>query len=151
MNAAPATGPRAPQAEPATDGAVRGTRRAVIVLLVLLLVVGAAGWWFLLRPAPDADRAPKPGEVLTLEPVQLNLADGHYLRLGLALQLAEGAGEVDGSRALDEAISLFSGRPMSQLESGAARRRLVETLVVRLTLAYDREVIDVYLTEFVMQ
>ena len=50
----------------------------------------------------QAGRAPpKPGEVVTLEPIQINLAAGHYLRIGIALQLTAKAHEADGSKALD--------------------------------------------------
>ena len=46
----------------------------------------------------------------TLEPIQINLADGHYLRIGIALQLTADAHEADGSKALDATIDLFSGQ-----------------------------------------
>ena len=47
--------------------------------------------------------------MVALEPIQINLAGGHYLRVGVALQLTEAAHEADGSKALDATIAIFSG------------------------------------------
>jgi len=124
-----------------------GRKRLLVVVLVVALLLGA-GYWFVLRPD---DGAPRPGEVATLEPVQLNLADGHFLRVGIALQLTEGAHEIDGARALDATISLFSGRSSEELTTGRTRERLKQVLLQRLEKYYDHDVMDVYFTEFVMQ
>ena len=78
------------QEEEQATGRRRGKK--VLVLILALVVVAAATWWFLLRPSGPSD--PKPGAILPLESTQINLADGHYLKIGIALQLVEGAGEV---------------------------------------------------------
>ena len=69
-------------------------------------------------------RCPAPS--LTVEPVSLNLADGHYLRLGMALQLTAGRGDEapDTARALDLAIALFSGRTVAEVSDPATRDAL---------------------------
>lgn len=113
-----------------------------------------------------------PGPVVTLEPITLNLADGHLLKVGLALQtsaewLAEhggggggghGAPEVDESdptrgyaRALDAAIGVFSERTMPDLTHSEGREAAREELVHQLEEAYHGEIEGVYLYEFVMQ
>ena len=75
-------------------GAGRGRRR-------LVLLPQADG----LHAEAGRDRAPG-------RPIQINLAGGHYLRIGLALQLTDSASkEIDGSKALDATIDLFSGLP----------------------------------------
>ena len=122
------------------------------LILVLVLVVGVAlgaAWFFLVRPSGDAE--PKPGEVAPLEAIQVNLSDGHYLRLGLALQLVEGAHEVDGSMALDAAIEVFSGKEVGDVNRPAEREHLRKELEELLHERYHDEVIDVYFTEFVTQ
>ena len=82
----------------------------------------------------------------------INLASGHYLKLGIALQLVEGAPEeVDGSKALDAAIDLFSGLPVEEVATAKERRALKEELATTLEEAYDEEVMGVYFTEFVTQ
>src|SRR4051812_30782012 len=73
-------------------------RKLGIALIALVLVAGAT-WWFVLRPGTPSE--PKPGAIVNLDSVQINLAEGHYLRLGMALQLTTSVKEIDGARALD--------------------------------------------------
>lgn len=131
------------------DTSAGGGRTKLIGILVLVVAVGAAGWWFFLRPTPDA--APKPGEVVKLEPVQVNLAAGHYLRLGMALQLTETAHELDGSKGLDAAIGIFSGLPVAEVNKPARREALRKELEEELDHRYHGDVMAVYFTEFVTQ
>ena len=139
------------------DGAKKGGRKKLVVIAVAVLVAAAAAWFFLLKPAPaEADAEPEvvPGEVLPLEAISINLADGHYLKLGLALQLVEGAGAhapIDGSRAQDAAIALFSGREMAEVGDATHREELKAELRHTLEEGYHHEVIDVYYTSYVMQ
>ncbi|KRB79966.1 hypothetical protein ASE01_00165 [Nocardioides sp. Root190] len=126
-----------------------GGRTKLIGILVLVIAVGAAGWYFFLRPTPES--APKPGEVVKVEPIQVNLAGGHYLRLGMALQLTETAHEVDGSKALDAAIGVFSGMAVGEINKPEAREELRKELEKELDHRYHGDVMAVYFTEFVTQ
>ena len=72
-----------------------------------LLAVGGGAYWFVLKPKPV--QAPKPGDVVALDPIQINLEGEHYLRIGIALQLTAATKEADGSKALDATIDEFSG------------------------------------------
>ena len=80
------TAPPTEETAEATKGG--GKLKKILILVVLLAVVGGAVWFFFLKPKPVAP--PEPGEVVTLEPIQINLAAGHYLRVGIALQLHRG-------------------------------------------------------------
>lgn len=138
----------APTAEIETP-APRKRRRTVAMLVVILLTAGAS--WFYLRPA-QGEEAPVPGAVLKLEPIQLNLAEGRYLRVGIAIQGVAGAEEeLEGSKALDATIELFSGRKMEDLAQPVQRTVLKEKLRAELLKRYHGEVIDVYFTDFVTQ
>jgi len=128
----------------------RANRTKLVVAAVAVLALVGAGYWFFLKPADAVDPAPEPGEIVTLDPTQINLAGGHYLRLGLAVQFTADAHEVDGSKALDAAIELFSGQPLGQLR-GQKRDRLKSRLLDQLDVAYDGHVHDIYFTEFVTQ
>lgn len=144
-----ASGGEAPEGE--AKGKKKGGKKKLLLILVALLVVGGAAWYFFLKPS-GAPAPPQPGETVSLEPIQLNLEGGHYLRLGMALQLsADVHEEVDGSKALDAAIDLFSGREMSEINTGKQRQDLKADLMERLEKAYHHEVLDVYFTEFVTQ
>lgn len=143
------------------DGKEKGKKggKKLLVVLLVLLVAGGAGYWFGLKPAPPADGAaaatepaPEPGAVLTVDPISLNLADGHYLRIGLGLQLTtDVAEEPDTARALDLVVSLFSGRSMEEITTNEGREALKAELMDQLDEAYEGEVMDVYFTDYVTQ
>lgn len=140
----------AEDADAPTEDKKGGRGKKILVLLLAVLLVAGGAWFFLLRgggePAP-----PKPGEMLALEATQINLAEGHYLKLGIALQLVEGASEADGSKALDAAIELFSGRDVDELARTETRQNLKKKLATELEHRYDGDVMEVYFTEFVTQ
>jgi len=136
-------------AENAADEEKEGGKKKIAIIFVVLLVVVGAAYWFFLKPAGPTP-PPEPGEIVTMDSTQINLADDHYLRLGMALQLTTTAHEADGSKALDAAIELFSGKRLEQIE-GHKRDALKEKLVKELEHLYEGEVMDVYFTEFVTQ
>jgi flagellar FliL protein len=139
----------------APDGAEEDTKKGskkkkLIIGLVLLLALGGAGYWFFLKPSGPPPE-PEPGEVLKIESIQVNLEGGHYLKIGLALQMTAGAHEADGSMALDAAISLFSGKAMAELARTEDRDKLKVELEKELDHLYHGDVMDVYFTDFVTQ
>jgi flagellar FliL protein len=126
-------------------------KKLVVIVLIALLVVGGGAWFCVLR-GPSAPPAPKPGAVLKLDSININLADNHYLKLGLALQTTTAASaDLDGSHALDIAIGQLSGRAMADLAVPAKREKAKQALVTAVSKAYDGEIMDLYFTEFVMQ
>ncbi|WP_182112604.1 MULTISPECIES: flagellar basal body-associated protein FliL [unclassified Actinotalea] len=135
----------------------RSRKKLVLVLALLLALAGGAAWYLLLgpgagEPAEVAEPAPVPGEVVTVEAVSINLAAGHYLRLGFALQLTEEVHEeVSTAHALDVAIDLFSGRTVEEVGSAEGRAALKDQLRHQLVEGYEGEVMDVYLTDYVTQ
>ena len=125
-----------------------GKKKLIIIVLVVALLAGAA-YWFVLRPKPET--APEPGEVVALDPIQINLAQSHYLRMGMALQMTADAHEADGSKALDAAIDTFSGAKLEQVLDPKERRAMKKELEKELGELYHHEVMEVYFTEFVTQ
>lgn len=159
IGARPTSPSVAPEPAEETKGKKGGKKKLLIVALVVLLAGGAA-YWFLLKPTPPADGAaavveepaPEPGAVLVVEPISLNLADGHYLRIGLGLQLtADVAEEPDTARALDLVVALFSQRPVAEVITTEGREALKAELLTQLEEAYEGEVMDVYFTDYVTQ
>jgi flagellar FliL protein len=149
---------KAVPAEP-EKGKRKPKKKLILILAaVLVVLVGAAAYWFLLGPGKASDGAaaappaPKPGVVLKVDPVSINLSGGHYLRLGLGLQLtADVATAPDPAKALDLAITLYSGHTLAEVSDPATRDALKAQLVTELSTAYEGEVMDVYLTNFVTQ
>ena len=121
----------------------------------MLLVAAAAGWWFFLRGGGGKAAEPKKpekGTVVVVDPININLADGHYLKLAFSLQLRKGVKESpDPSQALAIAIDQFSGQSMTVLSQPASRRKAVATFTKSVEEAYGEDVIDLYPTTLVMQ
>src|SRR5947209_18512257 len=114
----------------------------IILLAVVLLLGGGGGAYFMLGSSGSKTKAkPKPGAVIPLEAITVNLADGHYLKIHLALQATADAGEtVDGSQALDLTVAQFSDRPMAELASADGRAKAKEELLKSAEKAYEDKV-----------
>ncbi len=144
----------------------------------IVIAVGLLGGGFFMggrggAPAQASSEAPAQAEaaevatdgpVQNLEPITLNLADGRFLKVGLALQLAHagegghgGGGELPSAKALDLAITLLGSHTMDELASPEQRELVKKKLSDQVAKAYvDHEtheplVTKVYFTEFVMQ
>jgi flagellar FliL protein len=129
-----------------------GKKKLIIILVVVLLAAGAGYKLTLGKSKATGPAKPKPGAVLKLDSVSLNLAGGHYLKLGVALQTTTKAkSDIDGSQATDIAISEFSGLSMDTLAVPAKREAAKQEYLQKLEKAYPDEIMDVYFTEFVMQ
>ena len=127
--------------EPEEGEEAKGGKKKLIIIAVLVLALAGGGYFFFLKPSgdeePEALPAPVAGEVITLDPITVNLAGGHFLQVGMALQAIEApAHEPDGSKALDLAIALFSGRTIEELSTPDGREKAKEELVARVKLAY---------------
>jgi flagellar FliL protein len=146
---------REPKERPtATDEAPAGRskKKLLILLLVVLLVGGGAAAFLLKGSGTAAAAAPKPGTVLRLDSISLNLAGGHYLKVGVALQLVDGvATPPDGAKALDSVISLLSNQQMDFLLVAKNRDQMKSALLKAVEKDYPGEVMDVYFTDFAMQ
>jgi flagellar FliL protein len=129
-----------------------GKKKLLVIVAVALVAVGAGAYFFLFS---GGSSEPVPGAVLPLDPIAVNLANGGYLKIGIALQLTDAAGEEapDGSKALDLVISTFSQAQPTDVT--AARDALKESLRQQIIDAYTEDgaetVMDVYLTEYVTQ
>jgi len=151
----------------ATDDAPaqKGRKKLLIVVAAALVVVlgalGVVGYMFITKADADTNAAPEPGVVVPLEDeMTLNLADGKFLKVQLALELtkeaSEAAGEkaattFDGSKAQDSAIAVLSTYTYKDLLDAktkeAARKKLSDEVRAR----YDGAVMQVYFKQFVMQ
>ncbi len=125
------------------------SKKKLLIILVAVLAIGGAAYWFVLRPKPEAP--PEPGEVLKIEPIQVNLAGGHYLKIGIALQMTTKATHSEDSKALDATIAMFTGKSMDQLTRDEGREKYKHELEKELEHLYHGEVMGVYFTDFVTQ
>jgi flagellar FliL protein len=148
------TGAEATKSE-AGDTPRGGGRKKLLVIVAAVLLILAAGYLFVLKPRgdkPGAAPKPVPGAVVKLDDITVNLAGGHFLKIGLSLQATADAGEdVSGAKALDAAIDLFSNRTIKDLATREGRDSAKAALVKRVSELYDGKVYDVYFTDYVMQ
>ncbi|MDQ2650663.1 MAG: flagellar basal body-associated FliL family protein [Actinomycetota bacterium] len=106
----------------------------------------------------------EPGPIVVLDKVTLNLADGHLLQVGLALELSPGAGSGGGhgtaaeddptkgyAKALDATIEILGGESMGSLSEAGGRDRAKHALEEELHELYHGEVVGVFFHQFVMQ
>ena len=162
---------QAAEATEAPTAAAPKGRNNLIPAVVLAVGLAAGGYLFssggksgsasaapatgtAVAPATPPTTVPE-GEIVKLDATTLNLADAHFLKLGLGLQLKKGvkpeAYTTKSAKALDLAISLFGGRTYTELSDPKARDRAKEELSKEVTDAYGGEVTGIYFTEFVMQ
>lgn len=147
-----------PDADATPEAAPSGKKKMIILIVPVLLVLVAA-WYFLMGPGakaedPAAAKEVVLGEVMPLDPITMNLADGRLLKVGLALQLPlepPSGHAVNGSVALDEAIAYLGNHTYAQLAVPAARQKAKAELSHRVAKRYHEDVLEVYFTEFVMQ
>jgi flagellar FliL protein len=146
------------EAAPATPEAATskgGRRKKLLVLVVLVVVALAAAYLLVLKPRsgkPAPPPKPVAGAVVKLEPITINLAGGHFLKLGLSLQATADAGEeLSGAKALDAAIALFSGRTIEELAKREGREKAKKDLAKEVSELYEKKVYEIYFTDFVMQ
>jgi flagellar protein FliL len=160
LTATPGAGAAGAAAGAGEDGAKNSKKKLLLIVLPLVLaLVGGAVWFFLLRGSdsePAAKEHPKPGAVVALDSVNINLADGHYLKLKLALQASADVAEApDGSKAQGIAGDQLTGMDMTVLQTAKGRQRAQDKLTAAIVKAYTEDdtesVIDVYYPEFVSQ
>jgi flagellar basal body-associated protein FliL len=103
--------------------------------------------------APDAEPA---GPVDSLDAITINLAAGHYLKVGLALQVPAGVVPKDvadtenwEALALKTAIDTLSGQTLDTLS--AHRQEEEHTIGDSVCRKTEGKVLTVYFTDFVMQ
>jgi flagellar FliL protein len=124
-----------------------GKKKLIIIMIPVVLLLAGAGYWFFLKPdksdAPVVLPEPTPGAVVKLDSITVNLAGGHFLKFGMALQPTASAKEVDGSKALDLAITEFSQITLDELSTAKGKREAKEELVARVKLTYLPEGTDI--------
>jgi flagellar FliL protein len=143
-----------------------GKGKLIIIVVVVVALAGGAYATLGMKKKPvkkyanpmEAPATPKSlAQIAKLDDITLNLSDGHFLKLGLALQLAPKAAVTDyttggaASKALDLAINVFGADTSTQLIHPAARDQAKATLAKEVVAAYNGQVEGLYITDFVMQ
>lgn len=160
-------GPAPAAAEPETAAPKAGKKRKLIVVVVVVAVLAGAALMLpkLTKKAPArslkaAALAVANGPIDSLDPVTVNLSDGHLLQVGVAVQLTTAANAktvtADQPRILDALITVFSGWTFPNLLGNAGHEQARAQLEARLRTLFPPvnglpQVAGVYFTSFVMQ
>lgn len=154
--------------EAAEDG--KSSKLKLIGGAVLLMVVGmflgpkvlGAGAAPVDPNAPTTTTTLPDGDVHVIDAFTLNLADGRFLKVGLALELEYKAdyplGEVlkddptmGFPREVDAAISVLGGFTFEDLVAPGGKDMAKDVLLAELAAVSDGNVADLYFHQFVMQ
>lgn len=163
----------APEAEASADdddkkgkkgkkGKDKGGKSNLIPAIVLAVGLLGGGYFMgngsttVVQAGPTTTEAPLPGEIATVEPININLKDGHFLRVGMALQLVEGVPAAEfmkgeTAKANDAVIEMLGGTDMAAISNAEGREKVKKELKKKLKETYEGEVTDVFFTDFVMQ
>jgi len=154
---------------PAEPEPPRKSRKRVILAVVAVVVLAAGAVvgmkLFASPPARQPDPATVPGTIEKIDSMTVNLADGRYLKVGVALQLSkkasptavvegastDGAVTFDPARAQDAVITVFGRRTYGQLLAAGGREKAQGALLKEVNKRYTGGVLGVYFTEFLMQ
>ena len=130
----------------------------IIVIAVVVLAGGGVGAFLMLKgDSAKAEPAPEKGAVVAIkEPLTLNLAEGHYLKLAFSLQqTADAAEEIDTSEAINLAIDEYTGKTVAELSTEEGRETAKDELLKKIVKVYTEDgtkmVMDMYFTQFVTQ
>lgn len=112
----------------------------------------------------ESDEPKELGHLEALEAVNVNLAEGHFLRIAVTLEIhsheEESSGDGHGATetvefatapAADLVLTTFSGREMAELSSSEGREAARHELLEKVIEKYGEKVTSLYFTEFVMQ
>jgi flagellar protein FliL len=146
----------APPAEPPAKK--KKGKKKLIIAVVLVLILGGGAKFMLggsSKPASGAAEVAKPGPLVALDAVTVNLSGGHYLRVGVTVQFTSKVSSTappDGTLATDQVIQFFTGQDPASLETASALEAAKTGLKAKITTVYpDDPVYDVLFTSFVVQ
>ncbi len=133
----------------------------------IVLAVGLLGAGFMIssankgakaaEPAEAVEEEVLPGEIVQLDAMTLNLSDGRYLRLGLAVELVEGVPGAEwvehgeSSKYMDLIIDRVGEWSGEQVTAEGGRDELKELLREGGEELFAGEFSEVYVTEFIVQ
>jgi len=140
-------------------------KKLIIVLPIVLLAAAGGAYKFVLAPKPAAAKPPKiEGTIVKLpQEFVVNLADGHFGRVNVALvvppgEVAAAEGASADSSGLEQEAAIraivtdtLTGAERSELIARAGRHHLVERLAKRIRKETDTEVDEVLFTDIAVQ
>ncbi len=150
------------------DKGAKGGRSNLVPALVLAAGIAAGGYFMGGSSADSAAVVAEPepavvaGEVIELDAVTVNLANGRFVRVGVAILASEDYEPIESddgwrfpsgheSRLRDQLIANFAGRDVSAVTGHDSLEVVKADLLERSNRVLDGHALEVYLTELVVQ
>lgn len=156
--------------EPAAEGEgqkkEKGKKGAMLPALIVAIAVLAGGAMAggvigggdaseaaeMAEPEPTETAPPQLGAITELDALTLNLSDGHFLKVGVAIEWSpDVVEELPTAPVYDTMIALFGPQTRDELSPVSARDRAKDDLLEDLAEIYGEGIVRLYFTEFVMQ
>ncbi len=157
-------------AESGEDQDTKGGKLKIIIAAAVLVVGGAVLGAKVLGGGGSADAGAAgptttttepPGMISAMDVITLNLADGRFLKLGVAFEIHDGVeypvnvnkddSTMGFAREIDATITLMSGYTYEALAAPDGKTKAKAALLEQLVAISDDAIKDVYFHEFVMQ
>lgn len=140
----------------------KGGGKSNLVPAIVLAVGIAAGGYFMggsggeTASGETTPTTQPAGEIITMDPISVNLADGHFLKVGMGVQLSESANAEEFpkgpmAKVKDMLIDELAGGDMATLSTKDGKEEVKKELTKRAEKEFEGEVLGFYFTDFVMQ
>lgn len=150
-----------PEADGAKGKKAKGGKSNLVPAIVLAVGIAAGGYFMGGSGEPAASgettaTTQPAGEIVTMDPISVNLADGHFLKVGLGVQLSESANVEEFpkgpmAKVKDLLIDELAGGDMATLATKDGKEKVKDELTKRAEKEFEGEVLGFYFTDFVMQ
>lgn len=146
--------------EPAQTAKPKKGKKRKILIILLAVAVLAGGYVVMGKKSHHPAKTgaavqEKPGPLVDVDAVTVNLAGGHYLRIGLALQFTTKTSKTqppDPAPATDVMIQYFTGKDPGPLQTPAGLKQAKEELTKAIAQVYPKDpILEVLFTSFVIQ
>ncbi len=148
---------------PASEKKKKGKLLIIIIAVVVLLAGGAGAYFFLLNKAGEKDKAhttkeskEAQGVNFALEPFVVNLVDQKYLKVSIQIELSNPklmeTAKAKTPQIRDAIITILSSKTSEELITPEGKLIVKDEIKMRANQVLgENSVLNVYLTDFVMQ
>lgn len=145
-----------------SDDEKKGGKNKIVMIVVAVAVLGVGAKMTVFKtPAAEAGEATTTtmagGDLVPVDAMSVNLADGHYLKIGVAIELVEGEDAKYFTKSgypnkiRDLIITTAASKTMDELASAEGKEAFREYLDKGAEKLYKEHYHGIYFTEFVMQ
>ncbi len=148
---------------PASEKKKKGKLLIIIIAVVVLLAGGAGAYFFLLNKAGEKDKAhttkeskETQGVNFAIEPFVVNLVDQKYLKVSIQIELSNPklmeTAKAKTPQIRDAIITILSSKTSEELITPEGKLIVKDEIKMRANQVLgENSVLNVYLTDFVMQ